>query len=99
MEFATKQGNYFVNMKELMTEFLATWLHCTEKRTVNKRWRINLMYEQIEPLLSIVEEEFKLNPGLSGGMAHVGPHRFAEPLHASTTIGTHTACRQVTRWR
>jgi hypothetical protein len=66
--------------------------HCTEKRIDFKDWEVSTMYNEIEPLLSVVE-------------AHLGPHTgilkpvpsagFMDPLSASTTTSTNTAVSAV----
>jgi hypothetical protein len=62
--------------------------HCTEKRIDFKNWEVSTMYNEIEPLLSVVEAHLGPHTGMLKPVLAVG---FMDALSASTAIRTITA--------
>ena len=61
--------------------------HMTEKRIEAKGWEISTMYNDIEPLLSDVEQHL----GPHTGLLALIPVKTLDYFSASTTVGTFTA--------
>lgn len=72
---------------ERISRFLA---HCTSQRIDFKEWRINEMCEQIEPLLSRVEEKLNPSPDFRAAIKRVSAINFSGTLPASAAISIST---------
>jgi hypothetical protein len=65
------KGYEFV--EDRISRYLA---HCTETRIVTKQWRVDQMYEELEPLLTQLEVHLNPSPGFLAQMKRIPPYKF-----------------------